>query len=313
MIFKIDDSIMKQEQPVLPKLAPALLAVSEKGHAIQASTDVFKWIETEILQTDQYLGKLAREQIMHCRELFFPVSMKIKYETSVTIGYQKGMYPIEYMLTLLNEASEIVVENARYDKAAIKKWLELYRKERGLDRINGEVHKALCDHRLRFYHAGGGNVNIINAIEGRKNIYGTVLPYKITTIYDSDRTSAADSSEHNRNLKDYLSNNGIAGHELMKREIENYFAFNTYRRAGFIRNEPEAQQLSPTEWDFHDFEKSTIFGKLNDKGKVVHIEKKDVETLSDLLTKDELKARVQDPAAAHDEIQRIIFLLAKFI
>ena len=70
--------------------------------------------------------------------------------------------------------------------------------------------------------------------------------------------------------------------------------------------------MPPEEWDFHDMVKSTIDGMTDDNGKAVHIEKKDVLTLSDLLTRDELEGRVQTDSP-YDEIQEIIFLLAKYI
>lgn len=113
-------------------------------------------------------------------------------------------------------------------------------------------------------------------------------------------------------MKEYLESNRIKGHELRKREIENYFSVNTYKRAGFLKDEQVARAMTAEEWDFHDIGKSNIIRKTDNTGKETAIEKKDVETLSRLLTKEDLKERVLIPTG-YDEIQSIILQLAKFI
>lgn len=60
--------------------------------------------------------------------------------------------------------------------------------------------------------------------------------------------------------------------------------------------------MSKEEWDFHDTCHSDV----------VKIEKKNIKDLCDHLTKEDLKKRVEESSGT-DEIQRIIFHLAKFI
>lgn len=313
MIFNIDDSITKTEDgTVIRDMAQALVRAAEKQHHVCPTPDVWKWIDENILQTDTYLGSLEKELLMSNRELWDPKSMKRNHETTVHVGISGNMHTVRDMLKLIDEPSIIVVENETYDGAAITKWVKLYKKKKGLETINTEVYQALRGYRLRFHNAGGGNMTIANSIDTKKVTYGHLYPFLITTIFDSDKRSASDTTDHNSKLKAYLTANTIAWHELKKREIENYFAPSTYSRAGLLRDERQANAMPPEEWDFHDMGKSTIVGKTDDNGKAVHIEKKDVLTLSDLLTRDELEGRVQTDST-YDEIQEIIFLLAKYI
>ena len=312
MIFRIDKSIMTQGQSVILDFARALSVAADNQHAVLLPIRVWEWVEKEILQTDVYLGKLVREQLMSSLELWKPTKMLLTHETTVDIGYVGDMLTVEDMLRLMQEPSWIVLENGRYDGIVIEKWIRLYRNEKGLGTINAEVYRAMAQSRLRVYNSGGGNMSIANAIDTLMKVTGRLYPYRITTIFDSDKCSATDPTDHNRKLKEYLESNRIKGHELRKREIENYFSVNTYKRAGFLKDEQVARAMTAEEWDFHDIGKSRIIRKTDNTGKETAIEKKDVETLSRLLTKEDLKERVLIPTG-YDEIQSIILQLAKFI
>lgn len=312
MIFRIDKSIMTQGQSVILDFARALSVAADNQHAVLLPILVWEWVEEKILKTDTYLGKLVREQLMSSLELWNPTKMLLTHETTVDIGYVGDMLTVEDMLRLMQEPSWIVLENGRYDGIVIEKWIRLYRNEKGLGTINAEVYRAMAQSRLRVYNSGGGNMSIANAIDTLMKVTGRLYPYRITTIFDSDKCSATDPTDHNRKLKEYLESKRIKGHELRKREIENYFSVNTYKRAGFLKDEQVARAMTAEEWDFHDIGKSRIIRKTDNTGKETAIEKKDVETLSRLLTKEDLKERVLIPTG-YDEIQSIILQLAKFI
>lgn len=312
MIFRIDKSIMTQGQSVIQDFARGLTVAADNQHAVQLPVQVWEWVEKEILQTDVYLGKLMREQLVSSSELWNPTKMLLTHETTVDIGYVGNMLTVRDMLRLMEEPGWIVLENGRYDGTVIEKWVRIYRKEKGLGTINAEVYRAMAQSRLRVYNSGGGNMSIANAIDTLMRAIGYLYPYRITTIFDSDKRSATDTTDHNQKLKEYLTHHRITGHELRKREIENYFAVDTYKRAGFLKDERQARAMTAEEWDFHDIGKSNIIRKTDNTGKETAIEKKDVETLSYLLTKEELKERVLI-SSGDDEIQSIILQLAKFI
>lgn len=301
MIFHIDNSIMGQGKDIVLNFAKALQTAADNQHCVELTPQVWNWTEKTILQADDYLGKIVREQLTQNTELWKPTSMMRTYETSVTIGYGKDMLTVDDMAFLAKEASNLVLENGRYDGIAVKRWVQLYRKEKTAGNINKDVHKAISEGRIRIYNSGGGNGSILNAVRTLMETTRHLSPYRLTTLFDSDK-NAANDKDHNQNLKDSLKRLQIEWHELEKREIENYFPPETYKKAGFMTNENRAMTMSKEEWDFHDTGHSDV----------VKIEKKNIKDLCDHLTKEDLKKRVEESSGT-DEIQRFIFHLAKFI
>ena len=302
MIFSIDDSVMEQGEDVAFVFATSLQKAAEKWHYVDMSPQMRRWIDNELFESEKYLGTLAREALVKNSELWNPASICKRHQTTVTVGYGSGMLSVEEMALLVEEPSVVVLENGRYDWAVIKRWIKLYRKERGFDTINQQVHRAVTGHLLREHHAGGGSGNITNVMTVLMPIYKGLHALRLTTIFDSDKTSAHDTVDHNQNLKVFLDENHIGWYELAKREIENYFDFETYRRAGLLTDNTQTNTMPSEEWDFHDI----------GKDKQIKMEKKDVEKLSDALTKEELKKHTVD-LSGKDEIQDIILHLAKYI
>ena len=302
MIFSIDDSVMEQGEDVAFVFATSLQKAAEKWHYVDMSPQMRRWIDNELFESEKYLGTLACEALVKNSELWNPASICKRHQTTVTVGYGSGMLSVEEMALLVEEPSVVVLENGRYDWAVIKRWIKLYRKERGFDTINQQVHRAVTGHLLREHHAGGGSGSITNVMTVLMPIYKGLHALRLTAIFDSDKTSAHDTVDHNQNLKVFLDENHIGWHELAKREIENYFDFETYRRAGLLTDNTQTNTMPSEEWDFHDI----------GKDKQIKMEKKDVEKLSDALTKEELKKHTVD-LSGKDEIQDIILHLAKYI
>ena len=302
MIFSIDDSVMRQGENVALVFASSLQKAAEKRHYVEMSPPMQQWIDNELFGSDKYLGTLACESLVNNMEFWNPASICKRHQTTVTVGYGSGMLSVEEMALLVEEPSVVVLENGRYDWAAIKRWIELYRKEREFKTINQQVHRAVTNHWLREHHAGGGSGSIVNVMTVLIPIYKGLHALRLTAIFDSDKTSAHDTVDHNQSLKAFLNENHIGWHELAKREIENYFDFETYRRAGLLTDNTQTCTMSLEEWDFHDIGKDKWF----------KMEKKDVEKLSDALTKDELKKHAAD-LSGKDEVQDIILHLAKYI
>ena len=302
MIFSIDHSVIEQGEEVILNFAKTLLDAAEKQHYVQVSPKVLLWIEQELFNTNKYLGTLARESLKGNKDFWQPTSMCQKYQRHVTIGYNTNMLPVEKMALLVEEPSVVVLENGRYDWAVIKKWIELYKNDRGLKTINQQVNRAVITHQLREHNAGGGNGSITNIIKELMHIYEGLHALRLTTVFDSDKHSAHDATDHNQHLKAFLDKNQIKWHELKKREIENYFDIETYRRAGLLADNAQDYDFTAEEWDFLDIGKS----------KIIKMEKRDVERLSELLIKDELKKHAT-ALSGEDEIQAIILHLAKYI
>ena len=302
MIFSIDDSVMKQGENVTFVFAASLQKAAEKRHYVEISLPMRQWINNELFGSDKYLGTLARESLVNNLEVWNPASICKRYQTTVTVGYGSGMLSVEEMALLVEEPSVVVLENGRYDWAVIKRWIKLYRKERGFDTINQQVHRAITGYLLREHNAGGGNGSIANVMTVLMPIYKDLHALRLTTVFDSDKTSAHDTVDHNQSLKAFLNGNHIGWQKKKKREIENYFDFETYRRAGLLTDNTQICTMPLEEWDFHDI----------GKDKRIKMEKKDVEKLSDALTKEELKKHTVD-LSGKDEIQDIILHLAKYI
>lgn len=302
MIFSIDDSVMRQGENVALVFATSLQKAAEKRHYVDVSPQMQRWIDDELFGSEKYLGTLACEALVNNMEFWNPASICKRYQTTVTVGYGSEMLSVDEMVLLVEEPSVVVLENGRYDWAVIKGWIKLYRKERGFDTINQQVHRAVTSHLLREHNAGGGNKTIANVMTVLMPIYKGLHALRLTTVFDSDKTSAHDTVDHNRSLKDFLNENHIGWHELAKREIENYFVFETYRRAGLLTDSTQTCTLTAEEWNFHDV----------GKDERIKMEKKDVEKLSDALTKNELKKHAAD-LSGRDEVQDVILHLAKYI
>ncbi len=301
MIFRIDKSITELNAPDLLVFAGALQKASENLHFLDVDYQVQLWIERTIFQSDLYLGKLVIQQIQRNEEMWSPSSMNRKYLRTVTVGCEEGMLTASSMKIMAEEPSVVVLENGKYDWCVISKWIKLYRKDHSFGYVNAYVNRAVGCNLIRSGNAGGSG-GILNEIDILIPSYKDTYPLKLLSIFDSDKTSPTDIEEHNNTIKEGLNKLGIEYHELCKREIENYFPLDTYRRAGFVVAGVDVPDLPEEEWDYLDVHKNDFLS----------LEKKDVETLAKEITKPELQSRVGN-VNGQDEIQEIILKLARHI
>jgi hypothetical protein len=301
MIFIIDKSIKECNEESLLLFAENLFrACLNKHFVVTLDYDVKRWIDTVILDSTTYLGDLSRQLLKQCNEFWSPTTMQKEHLTHVKIGVGDGMRSIEEMAKLVNEPSLIVLENGRYDWAVLQKWVELYRKDKSLGSIFGMVHEAISNLVLRDYNAGGCK-NYENVLTVLIPTYGNIYSLKLVALFDSDKHSLNDSAKHT-DLINFLDSKGIAYHELKKRKMENYFPLSTYQNADLVN---QSKAIPDVDWDYID---------LNNKQEApfLHLKKEDLETLSAVLTKQELESRVET-IDGMNEIKEIIILLAKYI
>lgn len=302
MIFTLSESVKDGD---LRCLSRAILLISEKHHHLLMDDDVKDWLTATILNTTDYLGKLDCEALKNNRELWCVTQMQQQFQSHVSVSNNEEGINIKQLFAIVNEPSYVILENSLYDWSAICRWVEIYKTERNYKNLNESLHRAIIENNLRTYHAGGGNGSIVNQIETIKGLYLNQAYRKITTIYDSDKKCKDDSENHNKSLNKYLKDFGFIGHELHKREIENYFSIDTMRAAGLINENADIPNFTPEEYDFVDIENATF----------TKYKKRFLPNLAKQLYRDSLKQRVAHHRISDsvDEIQFIIFLLAKYI
>lgn len=302
MIFTFNESIKYGDAGTL---ARTIFIMSQKHHHILYNAEIARWLSETILGSTKYLGGLQIDSLKNNRELWCITRAQEKYQKHITVGFNDGDLTIAQLEVLIREPSYVILENSVHDWAAICKWIELYKNEKLFKNLNESVYWAIKENQLRPYNAGGGNGTIANVFRSIERLYHGKAKYKITTIYDSDKTSLNDCCNHNRKLNQFLEESGFIGHELHKREIENYFPIETYRKAGMIKDTESIPDYTPEEYDFVDIEKATF----------TNYKKNKLKELSSFLDKQSLKNRIahHKHSDSVDEIQKIIINLYLFI
>ena len=307
MIFIIDSTIKDCTQNELLIFSKAVMKALEKHHFVCMNAAIKEWFDKTIVQSELYFGTLHREMLECETEMFCPPTMSKQYLRTVFVGKSDGSKSVNEMLFLAEEPSVIILENGKYDWIVLQKWIEKYRKEKSFKNINSEVHRAVKNNWVRD-HNGGGKNNIPNVVDSILPIYKGLHGLKIFTIFDSDKSSSTDTSKDKENniLTSFLDEKDIEWHVLKKRKIENYFPLTVYEKAGLMVKGIEIPSLTLEQLDFMDFneKKDCTFITMN---------KSQVEELADNLTKTELQERVYHVDGTIDEVQEIIFKLAKFI
>lgn len=302
MIFTLNKSVQNGDISILAK---AILLISEKHHHLLMSNDVHDWLGTTILDTPDYLGRIDRDALKNNHELWRVTKMQQNYQTKISVGLENDSITIEQLYAIVNEPSYVVLENSVYDWAVICRWVDVYRTEREFKSLNESLYRAIKENNLRADHSGGGNGSIKNKIYSLVDRYKGQAVRKITTIYDSDKTCVNDKVDHNKALNLFLNTSGFIGHELYKREMENYFSIDTLRAAGMVNENAVIPKFTPDEYDFVDLEKESF----------TNYKKNLMPHLTEFLYKQSLKERVSHHKLSDsvDEIQSIIITLARFI
>jgi len=307
MIFNIDSSIVESSQDEILIFSKAIIKALENLHFVCMNGLTRNWFDKTIVQSPLYLGTFHREMIEYEIEMFSPSAMAQRYLRTVSVGKSDCCHTVQQMLFLAEETPVVVLENGKYDWIVLRKWVERYRKDKTFKNINADVHRAVTRNWVRD-HNGGGKNNIPNVIDTIVPIYMGLHGLKIFTIFDSDKSSAGDSSKdiENSTLTSFLNQRNIEWHMLQKRKIENYFPLSAYEKAGLTVEGIVIPSLTPVQWDFIN---------VNDENecKFISMKKSQVESLADNLTNLELQERVYHKDGEIDEVQEIILKLARFI
>lgn len=205
---------------------------------------------------------------------------------------------------LVSQPSLVIVENEQNDWAVIRKWIDLLKNDRTYKDVNTIVCKRKDANDFRAYNAGSSG-QIANSIAQRHAIYGSTIPYKVTTLIDSDKRDADDDFKDEKIIQ-AMEEAGIEGHILHKREMENYFTEANYRAAGIIAPGVPVPVYTDEEWDFIDIENASF----------TNYKKKQLPTLVQYLDKPSLLSRVDVRKVTYNgevinEIQMIILKFAK--
>lgn len=303
MIFKIDSSLKNAEGKSAKELADLILHISNAQHNIVCEPDMWKWM-TEHLLINEYLSNWDIQLINGNKQLRDITHAKSRYLSTVTIGMEAGMFSPAEADKLVSQPSLVIVENEQNDWEVIRKWIDLLKNDRTYKDVNTIVCKRKDANDFRAYNAGSSG-QIANSIAQRHTIYGSTIPYKVTTLIDSDKGDADDDFKDEKIIK-AMEEAGIEGHILHKREMENYFTEANYRAAGIIAPGVPVPVYTDEEWDFIDIENASF----------TNYKKKQLPTLVQYLDKPSLLSRVDVRKVTYNgevinEIQMIILKFAK--
>ena len=279
MIFKIDSSLKNAEGKSAKELADLILHISNAQHNIVCEPDMWKWM-TEHLLINEYLSNWDIQLINGNKQLRDITHAKSRYLSTVTIGMEAGMFSPAEADKLVSQPSLVIVENEQNDWKVIQKWIDLLKNDRTYKDVNTIVCKRKDAKDFRAYNAGSSG-QIANSIAQRHAIYGSTIPYKVTTLIDSDKRDADDDFKDEKIIK-AMEEAGIEGHILHKREMENYFTEANYRAAGIIAPGVPVPVYTDEEWDFIDIENASF----------TNYKKKQLPTLVQYLDKPSLLSRV---------------------
>lgn len=304
MIFKLDKSILDSTDK--KTFANFISLASKANQKVDCTEIVWSYIEKHILNTN-FLGKIDIDEIRENIDLRDIKTIYRTHFTEVLVGNGEDMINIHVALQILTNESYIILENSRYDWPTIKKWIETFDGKVGAKykTINSIVHNAVKNNKLLPDHAGGCGRNIINRIETLRNgKYAQIYSFNLSTVYDSDKNSKEDTPKH-QELEKYLSDNHILGHELIKREIENYYSQAAYEEARLAKG----TNVLPLDDEVYDYLDIPTCGLFN-------LKKSNMETMPRFIKQNGLIRRIQNNMVdcnGEYEIQVIIFMLAKII
>lgn len=307
MIFNIDHSLKKVEGVAAKEkeLADFILKVSKTRHNLWCENSMWKWLEGHVF-IGRYLAEWDMELLRKDMQLRDITQTKRHYLSTVTVGYENNMLSPAEVVKCLDKPSQVIVENAQNDWAVICKWIDLMKNDRTYKDVCTIVCKRKDASMLSYYNAGSCG-QIVNSIELCKKVFGGVLPYKVTLLVDSDKSSpSAALSNEKQNILDAMSDYGMDGHILWKREMENYFSEDVYRAARMIDPHATIPNYTPEDWDFMDIENQAF----------IKYKKKQLPDLVMYLDKPSLLSLVEKKKEKYggemmNEIQMLILKFAK--
>ena len=305
MIFTLDDTLMENKD-CLNVLAKFLLLACEKEQKVKCSAKMFDFLETQVLKND-FLGRQDIELICSNESLW---DISTAYEnafTSVIVGLSSEMISIDIAMQILSNKSRVVLENSSNDWPTIKKWVEFFNTKirTKYKTVNSIVYKAILNKWLVQEHAGGGGGTIALRLKSLADEnYADIDRYKLTTVFDSDKTGINDGDKH-KSLFRYLDEHRIYGHELIKRELENYYSWEAYTLA-HKTSTPNPPTNDEGVYDYLDIAKCDN----------INLQKQDMADMAAFMSPKRLVKRLQNNQAQFGgeyEVQKIILMFAKVI
>ena len=281
-----------------------MIAACEHGHYVDIDFHLHRWIEDTILDSGEYMGRMQSEVLKMNNEFWSPNNLQKRDLRCVYVGGDnEESITLTEMYFMAERMSWVVLENATYDGATIRRWVELLHNRRQYGSTYNAVYDAINNGLLDLYQAGGGDGTISNAIRELKRQNPQIIRvyrWKTTTIFDSDKKSSKDTEEHNASLKQFLNNEHIDYHELACREIENYFPPQVYEQSHLeVKDEDKFDALSLETWKYVDL------------ASIYTMEKSDVANkLCPNLT---FLTLTEDEYSQLEEIKEVIMHLAKYI
>lgn len=310
MIFLLDSSLI--DKAYAKPLADAIKGICIGQHKVDyTDASVWNFVENEVLTTSN-LGRVDIDMIVSNQGMRDVRNTDRNYLTTLRVGTKPGMIDLSMLSIILNECSCVILENSHYEWYPLKAWIGFVKNDKDYKEINTKVSRAIDEKRIKPEHSGGSG-GIANKIRDMKrDTFQTTVPYKVTTLFDSDKQSLTDVDDHNESLKDFLRGEGIFFHEWTRREIENYVPLRVYEYAGLVNPGVARPSTLPDDWNFMDIGEHPYF-----KGKY---KKKKLEKLAQYIdkiaTKDAFTSKnYVNPADNHpvSELQHVIFHLAKYI
>lgn len=310
MIFVLDNSLRDIGGDAKYHLARLVFGIVAKGHYVDSSSITWNWVEDNVL-VGEFLSNYEMELIRKNREFRDPSSVLYEYLSKIFIGYGLGMVTPKEAQCLINEPSYVVVENENNDWPVIRKWIDFLKNDRMFKTINTLVEHKKSMQDVRPYNAGSSG-QIVNTLTQRQQFFGSLAKYKVMALYDSDKESyEKELSNEKKKIAVCINEYGLIGHMLYKREMENYFPLECYKRARLIDDNIDYPQ--ELDWDYVDVETFT-----KSCGSRRKYEKSRLPDLVQYISKQELMDIVRHhPVSCSgytiNEIQLVILEIAKLI
>ena len=310
MIFVLDESLKNIDKEGKGVLAKLIAAIAERKHYMKVSSQVWQWIDEEILTT-RFLGSMDIELIRKNNEFRDITKTMSDYLSQIYVGCKQGCIEPCRAILLVEKPSYVVVENEANDWPVLRKWIELMKNERTFRSINMLVEKKKCAGELRPYNAGSCG-QIINILLERMAEFGELSSYKVMAVYDSDKElENAELSNEKKKIQSFTTEKRMMDHRLYKREMENYFELECYKKAR-LADDDLIYALPVQSWDFEDVEKYIRDNSTR------HYKKQNLPILSNYIDKRKLMNITAHHSLLHNgmnisEIQLLILKFAKLV
>lgn len=229
------------------RLSDQCSIIVSNGHYINCNGTTREFISKAVNE----FGSYTQKNLFRCYKGFDITREFRTYLTTVNIE-DLG----DALTPLLQEPSELLIENSVYEWEVYKCLPEVYKHDPQFKNLFALLSKAIKNHRLTFLH-GGGHTQYGQLIE-QKNQYQHKGVYKLKccAIFDRDTENDSSFDKNKNNHFEFFCNknhqtmthddiyslnqaNGWTWHMWYKRAIENYFPKERYEEIGVSIGENE--------------------------------------------------------------------------